>query len=199
MKNRLQALGMLDRALRATSDDELMAVVDALGDDHREALERLVDASGEAVTADALRAAAAKGRMDGGMESIAIVLSDAALSDCIDKLGDHSDDPTAEQLGEVLPGVVERHGLAITRVMLASTVAGEARAAAVIRDLLKHDELVKLPEEEARRIVPPLERGEEQSDPEREALKARRLEARRRKQADAAARREQAARAKGRA
>ena len=137
--------------------------------------------------------------MNGAMESIAMVLTDASLADCIDKLGDHADNPTSEQLTEVLPGVVERHGLAITRVMLASTVAGEAAASVVIRDLLKNDDLVKLPKEEPRRIVPAAERAEEPADLEREALKARRAEAKRRKQEEAAQRRLQSAQARGRA
>ena len=42
MKTRLQALGLLDRSIRAASDDELTAAVGALDDDHREALERVV-------------------------------------------------------------------------------------------------------------------------------------------------------------
>jgi hypothetical protein len=195
MKTRLQALGLLDRSIRATSDDELKAVVEALDDDHREALERLVE--GEA-TPVAIRDAATKGRLNGTMESVALVLSDASLADCIEKLGDHADHPTSEQLREVLPGVVERHGLALTRMMLASTVAGEAAAADVIRDLLKHDELVKLPPEEPRPVAPPVA-AEDEPDPEREALKAKRLEARRRKSEEAALRREQSARDRGRA
>ena len=195
MKTRLQALGLLDRALRETTDDELTAVVAGLNEDHTEAVERLTGVTGDALTPDAIRAAASKGRMNGTLESLAIVLTDAALSDCIDKLGDHSDDPSHDDLTEVLPGIVERHGLAITRLMLASTVAGEAKAANIIRDLLKNDDLVKLPKEEPRRIVPALERDDEEAvDPEREALKARRLETRKRKQAEAAVRREQSAR-----
>ena len=196
MKTRLQSLGLLDRAIRETSDEELAAIVAGLGDDHREALERLVG-GGEA-TADAIRGAVHKGRMNGTMESIAMVLTDASLADCIEKLGDHADSPTKEQLTDVLPGVVERHGLAVTRVMLASTVAGEAAASVVIRDLLKNDDLVKLPKEEPRRIVPAAERIEEETDPEREALKAKRAEAKRRKQEEAAARRLQSAQARGR-
>lgn len=197
MKTRLQSLGLLDRAIRATSDEELEAIVAGLGDDHREAIERL--AGGDEPTSDAIRAAVHKGRMNGTMESIAMVLTDASLADCIEKLGDHADNPTAEQLHEVLPGIVERHGLAVTRVMLASTVAGEAAASVVIRDLLKHDDLVKLPKEEPRRIVPAAERVEEpETDPEREALKAKRAEAKRRKQEDAAARRLQSAQARNR-
>ena len=135
--------------------------------------------------------------MNGTLESVALVLTDAALADCIEKLGDHADNPTSEQLTEVLPGVIERHGLAITRMMLASTVAGEAAAAAVIRDLLKHDDTVKLPPEEPRQIVPAIE-PDADDDPEREALKAKRLEARRRKSEEAALRREQSARDRGR-
>lgn len=195
MKTRLQSLGLLDRSIRATTDDELTAVVQALGDDHREAVERLV---GGDVSPDSIRATAVKGRMNGAMESLAMVLTDAALADCIDKLGDHADDPTADQLDEVLPGLVERHGLAMTRMMLASTVAGEAKASPAIRDLLKHDELVKLPKEEPRRLVPEAERAPETVDPEREALKAKRLEARRVKSEEAAERRRQSAQARGR-
>ena len=194
MKTRLQALGLLDRAIRAATDEELTAAVESLDDDHREALERVV--GGEA-TPEAIREGATKGRINGTMESISLVLTDAALADCIEKLGDHADNPTSEQLTEVLPGVVERHGLAITRLMMASTLAGEAAAANVIRDLLKHDDVVKLPPEEPRPIAPAVTTDDDTS-PEREALKAKRVEARRRKSEDAALRREQSARDRGR-
>ena len=198
MKTRLQSLGLLDRAIRETSDEELSAIVAGLGDDHREAVERLVD--GEEASPDAIRAAVHKGRMNGAMESIAMVLSDASLADCIEKLADHADNPTSEQLKEVLPGIIERHGLSVTRVMLASTVAGEAAASSVIRELLKYDDMVKLPKEEPRRIVPAAEPTEAAApDPEREALKAKRAEAKRRKQEEAAERRRQSAIARNRA
>jgi hypothetical protein len=193
-KTRLQALGLLDRSFRAASDEDLSAAIEALDDDHREALERVV---GGETTPDAIRQAVVKGRINGTMETIALVLSDASLADCIEKLGDHSENPTSEQLREVLPGVIERHGLAITRMMLASTVAGEAAAATVIRDLLRHDDIVKLPPEELRPIAPEPREAEE-DDPEREAIKAKRVEARRRKQEEAAQRREQSARDRGR-
>jgi hypothetical protein len=193
-KTRLQALGLLDRSIRAATDDDLVAATEALDDDHREALERVV---GGETTPDAIRQAVVKGRINGTMETIALVLSDASLADCIEKLGDHAENPTSEQLREVLPGVIERHGLAITRMMLASTVAGEAAASATIRDLLRHDDIVKLPPEEPRPIAPAPAEAEE-DDPEREAIKAKRVEARRRKQEQAALRREQSARDRGR-
>ena len=62
--------------------------------------------------------------------SIAAVLTDACLADCITELGDNSDNPSTDELKAVLPGIVERHGVASTRIMLAATVAGEAPASA---------------------------------------------------------------------
>lgn len=191
MKTRLQSLGLLDRALRAMSDEELATVVTGLNDDHREAVERIV---GGAATPEAIREAAAKGRMDGTLESLGLVLTDASLADCIGQLGDHADNPSSEQLRAVLPGMIERHGLGVTRLMLASTLAGEAAASAVIRDLLKHDEIVQLPPAEAS-SPGPVARAPEAPSPE---VKARRQDLKRRKQAEARARREQSARARNR-
>jgi len=195
MKTRLQALGLLDRSLRAASDEELDALAGSLGDDHREAMERM---TGGELTAASIREAATKGRIDGTMESIVMVLTDAALADCIEKLGDHADNPTTEQLQGVLPGVIERHGVATARLMLASTVAGEATAAPVIRDLLKHDETVKVPPAEPARTAVAARRPEE-SSPEREAMRAKRQELKAKKRDDARIRREQSARARHRA
>jgi hypothetical protein len=142
VKNRLQALGLLDRSFASATDEELDAAVAALDDDHRDALNEIV--KGE-LDAAAIREAVAHGRLDGTLEGIALVLTDACLADCIEQLGDHAENPTSDQLREVLPGIAERHGVAMTRMMLASTVVGEAPASAIIRDLLKNDELVKLP------------------------------------------------------
>ena len=194
VKNRLQSLGLLDRAFAGTSDDELAAAVDALNDEHRTAVDEMVGGSADT---SLVREAIAKGRMDGTMESLALVLSDACLANCIEELGDHADFPTTDQLREILPGLVEQHGLGITRLMLASTVAGEAPASAIIRDLLKHDELVQLPPAEPRPTTP-MVRTPKVDDAERAALKARRKELKKQKQEAARARREQAERDRGR-
>ena len=194
VKNRLQALGLLDRSFAAASDEELTAAVEALDDDHRDALTEVL--KGE-LTPDAIRTAIGHGRLDGTIEGVALVLADATLADCIEQLGDHAENPTTDQLREVLPGIVERHGVALTRMMLAATVVGEAPASPVIRDLLKHDELVQLPPAEPRPLPPIYEPG---VDPdERAAIKAKRKEMHERKQAAARASREQAAKARHRA
>jgi hypothetical protein len=193
VKNRLQALGLLDRSFAAATDEELAAAVEALDDDHRDALTEVV--KGEP-TADAIREAIARGRLDGTLEGVALVLTDKALADCVEQLGEHAENPTSDQLREVLPGLVERHGVAITRMMLSSTVVGEAPASAIIRDLLKHDELVQLPPAEPKPIAPMYVPD---VDPEERAeVKAKRKEMHERKQAAARASREQAAKARNR-
>ncbi|HZB39875.1 MAG TPA: hypothetical protein VE487_02850 [Ilumatobacter sp.] len=193
VKNRLQALGLLDRCFAATTDEELTAAVEALDDDHRDALAEVL--KGEP-SPDEIRAAVARGRLDGTLEGITLVLTDATLADCIEQLGDHAENPTSDELREILPGIVERHGLALTRMMLASTVVGEAPASAIIRDLLKHDELVQLPPAEPRPMAP-MYVAEVDPD-ERAAIKAKRKEMHERKQAAARASREQAAKARHR-
>jgi hypothetical protein len=188
MKNRMQALGLLDRAFKAASDDEITAAIDALDDDHREGLEGFVDE----LSVDGVRAGVKAGRIDGGMEAIATVLTDACLADCITELGDNADNPSSDQLREVLPGIVERHGVAATRIMLAATVAGEAPASAIIRDLLKHDELVALPKVDEVRVAPdmvaPARPADEQAElrDKRKAARAAKAEAARQRQLQSA-------------
>ena len=194
VKTRLQALGLLDRAFSNATDAELTAALEQLSDEHREAVDELVGGQADPTK---LREAAASGRLDGTLESIALVLTDACLAECITELGENADHPTSDQLREVLPGLVDKHGLSMTQLMLASTVAGEAPASAVIRDLLKRDDLVKLPKAEPKPISP-IVRGPEVSDEERAEIKAKRKELKQKKQDEARARREQAARARHR-
>ncbi|MEO1056944.1 MAG: hypothetical protein AAFY28_08535 [Actinomycetota bacterium] len=186
MKNRMQALGLLDRSFKAATDDELSALLDALDDDHRDGLASLVDE----VTVDGVRDGVRSGRIDGGMEAIAAVVTDACLADCIEQLGDHADNPSSDQLREVLPGIVERHGVAATRIMLASTVAGEAPASAIIRDLLKTDETVQLPKVEEAQLAPLIDTSKRSADEQAE-MRAKRAEARKAKKDAERARRAQ--------
>ena len=194
VKTRLQSLGLLDRTFSVATDDDLTALVSALDEDHADALVELIGADTDVVH---IRDAVSRGRLDGTMEGIALVLTDACLADCIEQLGDHAEHPSTEDLNEVLPGLVERHGVPAVRMMLAATVAGEANATPIIRDILKNDDVLKLPPVEARSVVPQLLKSGG-DDAEREALKERRREAKARKQAEAQARREQSAKARRR-
>jgi hypothetical protein len=81
--------------------------------------------------------------------------------------------------------------------MLASTVAGEAPASAIIRDILKNDDELKLPKAEPKPISP-IVQGPKVDPAERAAIKAKRKEMKQRKQEEARLRREQAQAAKRR-
>ena len=193
VKTRLQSLGLLDRTLSLATDDEIMALVEALDEDHLDALTEVIHGDVDIVR---IRDGISRGRLDGTMEAIAMVITDACLADCIEQLGDSADHPSTDDLNDVLPGIIERHGVPATRIMLAATIAGEAPAAPIIRDILKSDDTLALPAVEVGSVVPLLSHAAD--DAERDELKARRKEAKAKKQADAKARREQAQRAKGR-
>jgi len=197
LKIRMQALSLLDRAFDAMTDEELAATVATLPDDHVAALDELCGArEGGFIDADArvvaMRATVARGRMNGGLEQVSTLITDPCLAKCIDALGDHSDDPTEEQLLEATPALVEEFGLAIVRVMLASSVAGEAAASVMLTRVLKHDPTLALP---------PVDRTDVEVLPARTAdedTKAKRKAVKERKQADARKAREQQLKARHR-
>ena len=197
LKIRLQALSLLDRAFSAMTDAELAALVATLPADHVEALDELCGARDGGFTdvearTLALRATAARGRMNGGLEQISTLVTDTALAKCIELLGDNSDNPTEVQLLEVTPTLIEEFGLATTRLMLASSVTGEAAASAMLTRVLKHDEELALP---------PAERVEVEVLPARNAddeTKAKRKAAKEKKQVDARKAREQQLKARHR-
>jgi len=198
MKTRIQALALLDRAFRALSDEELDALVEKLPDDHRAALDRLAGARDESGFSDpaarslALRATATRGRMNGGLEQIATVLTDPCLAQCIEALGEHAESPTHDQLMEVTPALIEEWGVGAVRLMIAGSVAAEAAATTMLTDVLKHDDTLALPPlEQPETVLLPAAKADED-------LKARRKAAKLAKQADARHRREQRARARHR-
>lgn len=202
-KARLAAISMLDRAFSAVSDEELLRLVEALPEDHLTGLRHIVGVRAEggsepapAEMLEAVRTAAVKGRINADLERIAVLVTDACLADCIEKLGDAADLPGREDLDAVVPDLVATHGVATVRLMLAAVVVGEAPASATIIDMLKNDDVVKLPPVQPRPIAPLL--PPRHDDEERARLKAARKERKAAEQAAARARREQQARAKGR-
>ena len=196
MKQRLQALTLLDRAFSALTDAELEAAVAALPDDHRDAIDALCDRddgfTDPAARVVEMRAVAARGRLNGSLEQLSTVVTDPCLAKCIEMLGDNSDNPSEEQLLEVTPTLVSEFGLGVTRLMLATSVAGEAAASVMLVRVLRHHDELALPAVEAPATVV---RPAAQADDD---VKARRKAAKEKKQADARLRREQQAKARHR-
>ena len=199
-KAHIAALSLLDRALISVTDDELVALLAGLPEDHVSAVKRISavrdEEAPETEVVAAIREAAHKGRLNGDLQRLGVVLSDACLADCVEQLGDAADLPSEEDLQKVMPALVDKHGVGVVRLMLASTVVGEAPASATIIGLLKNDELVKLPPAADKPLAPLLPLP--QVDADRLALKAQRKERKAQEQAEAKMRRDQVARAKNR-
>lgn len=201
MKNRLQALAQLDRALAAMTDEELEALVAVLPDDHRDAIDRIAGAREGGFTEPAartlaIRATAARGRISGSLEQLTTVLTDPVLADFITELGDHAENPSDEQFLEASPKLVDKYGVAAVRLTMAASVAGEAAASVVLTRLLKHDETLALPAREAPAETTVFTKP---VDPNRDEILERRRAAKAAKQDASRQRREQQARARNRA
>lgn len=196
-KDRIARLALLDRAFGLLTDDELVAMLDSLPEEAATAVEGFARTAAPDVPdrIPALRTTATKGRMNGNLERITNTVTALCLHDCVEALGEHADLPSEDDLRDVLAGLIERHGLNATRVMLASVAAGDAPAATAIVRLLKHDPVVALPAATPSVFVASAPVAE---DPERATLRERRKADKKKKQADAALRREQIARAKHR-
>lgn len=191
---------MLDRAFRKFTDPEIVGLYRALDEDEQEAVQHVAGVKGrefdDAELVGAVRERAAKGRMNGDLERLSLLLTDDCLEECIEALGNAAADPSEGQLLSVTPGLIEKYGLTTTQAMLATVVCGEAVASPIIMRLLKNDETLKLPPAEVVNTVPT---GTTKTvDPERDALKEQRKARKAAEQEEARRRREQAAAARRR-
>jgi hypothetical protein len=78
--------------------------------------------------------------------AIATALTNRANDSTVAALGDRSEDPTRADLEEVLPAVIEEHGIELVRLMLASYAISDAPVRAVMRELLETDDRFALPD-----------------------------------------------------
>ena len=72
--------------------------------------------------------------------AVASALTERVNSETIAALGDRSDDPSRDDLLEVLPSIMEEHETQLVTLMLATYAASEAPCRAAMRDLLETDE-----------------------------------------------------------
>lgn len=167
---------MLDRAFRLLPDDKITALYGALDEDGQDTVQHIASVKGTnpspADLIAAIRETVNKGRINGDLERLSLVLTETCLNECIEALGSNADDPSEENLREVLPGVIANHGLDVTQVMLATVVTGEAIASPIITRILKHDDAWKVPPAPEVTIAPV--RVDDKDDAERTALKEQR-------------------------
>lgn len=141
VQQRLIALNLLERAVKAMTDGEIDGCVSGLDEEQS----KLVEQRCSGLDAVSVRTALGKGRMNGLLEGISALLADKCLANCVESLGESSDNPTEAELTEVLPGLVDQHGVGAVRLMMASAIMGEALASPILKSLLKSDDTLALP------------------------------------------------------
>ena len=140
-KDRVLRLVQLERELRGLDDSQLAALIAGLRAEETAWITSISRGLADDGTVDiaALRGSIARGRLKGVPERVAATVTDACLVDCIETLGERAEFPSEDDLRTAIPGLVTRHGIATTRVMLASAVVGNAPASAAIMAVLKSD------------------------------------------------------------
>jgi len=77
---------------------------------------------------------------------VASAITNRATDATVRALGDRSEDPSREDLEEVLPAVIEEHGIELTRLMVASYAVSDAPCRDAMREILDSDEQFTIPE-----------------------------------------------------
>lgn len=96
-----------------------------------------------------------------------VILAEPCTQWCIDELGESSEDPTLEELNELLPKAIEKFGLVAVQLM----VIQYSRSLKGFRQLVATDERFAAPQSATATTV--LEKDEAEQAAKREARKAR--------------------------
>ena len=138
-KEHVLRLALVERELRAVTDQEIRKLAKTVPAEVQQWLCTLSGSTDDSVDPEGLRGAMKRGRMKGVPDRVSTALTDVCLTDCIEQLGEKSDHPSVDDLLAVTPGLVERHGKTVTRLMFASAVLSEAPAGNAIVKVLKTD------------------------------------------------------------
>jgi hypothetical protein len=136
----------LHDALAQFSGDELNTAIAELGDaEHMTNLAQVLNVKVSALRVHPDPASLVRARVRSGGPGRAVIaaleVAGACADACIDDLGDErAEDPTLEDMQDVLPPLIEEFGVKIVTLMLAGYVAMEAPCAAVFDALLDNDE-----------------------------------------------------------
>ncbi len=109
---------------------------------------------------------------------VLFALAAGANEQTIEALGDRSDDPSREDLLEVLPAVIDEHGATIVTLMLTGYAASDAPCRPVMREILDTDDRfvigppVAVEERASAFLIPPRAVDSEEVKAKREQRKA---------------------------
>ena len=132
-------------ALAALDDTQLDAAIRALGDgEHLNALAQALNLKKPTISAHPSPSSIVRPRAFSGPPGrralAALAIAGPCSDDCIDRLGDASDNPARSDMEGVLDGLVQSHGLSMVALMLAAYPAIDAPCAGVFNELLDTDQ-----------------------------------------------------------
>jgi hypothetical protein len=154
-------LKRLDAALATLDDDSLRRGLSGITEKQRQDLAvqlnlpRATMHLGEALTPLVRRKL--RGLAIDRQLTVASAITNRANDATVRALGDRSDDPSRADLEEVLPDVIEQHGIELTRLMVASYAVSDAPCRDAMREILDTDE---------RFVIPEVPEAEEEADEE---------------------------------
>src|SRR6476469_6541161 len=146
-------LERLDHALASLDDESLRSGLSGITEKQRQDLAvqlnlpRATMHLGEALTPLVRRKL--RGLAVDRQLMVASAITNRANDATVRALGDRSDDPSRADLDEVLPAVIERQGIELTRLMVASYAVSDAPCRDAMREILDTDERFVIPEVEA--------------------------------------------------
>jgi hypothetical protein len=145
-----QDLERLDVALNTLDDESLRRGLAGLTEKHRQDLATQLNLPRATMHLGDGLAPLVRRKLRGlspdRQHAVATALTQRANDATVEALGDRSDEPTRADLDEVLPAVVEEHGVELVRLMLASYAVSDAPVRDVTRELLETDEQFALPD-----------------------------------------------------
>src|SRR3954453_3210688 len=146
------ALDRLSAALATFDDDALDDAIRALGEgEHLVELAQALNAKRPALLSHPHPSSLVRPRVYSGPPGrrvlAALSIAGPCSDDCIDVLGENSDDPTREDMDGVLDDLVERWGAQMVTLMLASYPAMDAPCGAVFAEILDTAERFAIPDD----------------------------------------------------
>jgi hypothetical protein len=143
-------LQRLDAALATLDDDSLRRGLSGITEKQRQELAvqlnlpRATMHLGEALTPLVRRKL--RGLPVDRQLMVASAITNRANDATVRALGDRSEDPSRADLEEVLPDVIEQHGIELARLMVASYAVSDAPCRDAMREILDADERFAIPE-----------------------------------------------------
>jgi len=144
-------LDRLSAALATFDDDALDDAIRALGEgEHLAELAQALNAKRPALLSHPHPSHLVRPRIYSGPPGrrvlAALSIAGPCSDDCIDVLGDKSDEPTREDMDGVLDDLVERWGAQMVTLMLAAYPAMDAPAGPTFSEILDDDERFAIPD-----------------------------------------------------